>query len=108
METLKDFYRCIRPAGWWAPIRRELAGELDRLPKDTFKWDIATAIIGGVGLQALFLTSTYACTHQWKAVGVSLLVVAVVGIVLYFTWYKHLPDVNEGQAVAVHDVMKAG
>jgi len=98
METLKDFYCRIRPAGWWGPVKRAVAaeGKIADLPKDTFRMDIATAIIGGVGLQALFLTSTYATTHQWSALSWSLVVVAVCAVVLYFTWYKHLPDENEG------------
>jgi hypothetical protein len=57
--------------------------------------DVLTAIVGGVGLQALFLMSTYACTHQWKAFCIAGVVVLVTGMVLYFTWYRHLPADDE-------------
>jgi len=97
METLKDFYCRIRPAGWWGPVKRAIPDEkqLD-LPRDTFTWDILTAIIGAVGLQCLFLSSTYACTHQWNAFAWAMAIVAVSVVALYFTWYKKLPDENEG------------
>ena len=61
--------------------------------------DWAVVEIGGVGLQALFLMTTYACTHQWKAVGGSFVVVVSAACALYFTWYKHLPDKDEGKEV---------
>jgi len=96
--TLKDFYCRIRPAGWWGPIKREVLAKNPILPKDTFVWDMLTAIIGGVGLQALFLMSTYACTHQWKAFSTAGGVVVVATVILYFTWYKHLPEKDEAPA----------
>jgi SSS family solute:Na+ symporter len=98
METLIDFYCRIRPAGWWGPVRRAMAvsgREAPTFPNDRFAMDVLTAIIGGIGLQALFLTSTYATTHQWAAVVVSLVVAALCGVCLYFTWYKHLPAKDE-------------
>ena len=97
MATLRDFYCRIRPAGWWGPVKRSLAaeGKLDRVPGSNFRMDLLTAIIGGVGLQALFLMSTYACTHQWKAFTYAVGVVVVSGVILYFTWYKHLPAKDE-------------
>jgi Na+/proline symporter len=94
--TLHAFYRRIRPAGWWGPVKQAVLDETADLPRDTFGMDVLTAIIGGIGLQALFLTSTYATTHQWRALFVALSVAAACAVLLYFTWYKHLPDENEG------------
>ena len=99
METLKDFYCRIRPAGWWGPVKRAILAEKHDLPRDAFALDMLTAIIGAVGLQCLFLSSTYACTHQWNAFAWALAIVAGCAIALYFTWYKKLPDENEGVAL---------
>jgi hypothetical protein len=56
---------------------------------------LLTGIVGGVGLQALYLTSTYACTCQWSMLGWALAAVGICGVALYFTWYRHLPGAGE-------------
>jgi Na+/proline symporter len=97
MYTLKEFYLRVRPAGLWGPVKQALAaeGKLDRIAGSNFRMDLLTAIIGGVGLQALFLMSAYACTHQWTALTYAAGVVVLTSIILYFTWYKHLPAKDE-------------
>lgn len=95
MATLREFYRRIRPAGCWQPVKRAILTDGGKLHQDSFGIDILAALIGSVGLQALFLTSSYACTHQWHAFVTAILVVAGCGIALYFLWYKNLPDENE-------------
>ncbi|MHC4085367.1 MAG: sodium:solute symporter family transporter [Planctomycetota bacterium] len=95
METLKDFYLRIRPAGWWRPVRRIILSENLDIPSDSFTMDILTVIIGVTGLQALYMLSVYACTHQWQAFTVAFLVVAGCAVALYFTWYKNLPSKDE-------------
>ncbi|GAG27424.1 unnamed protein product, partial [marine sediment metagenome] len=32
---------------------------------------------------------------QWKSVWISVAVMTICSIILYFTWYKHLPDKDE-------------
>ncbi len=51
--------------------------------------------LSGHGFQSLYLISTYICTKQWKSVWVSVIIMAVCTVILYFTWYKHLPDKDE-------------
>jgi uncharacterized sodium:solute symporter family permease YidK len=95
METLKNFYLRIRPAGWWGPVKRTIGSEDCGFKNDSFTMDVLTVIIGMTGLQCLFLTSTYACTHQWRAFGLALLIAGICAVMLYFTWYKKLPDKDE-------------
>lgn len=95
MERLKDFYRLVQPAGFWGPVRRAVADEGIGRAREAFGWDALTAVITAVGLQALFLMSTYACTHQWWSLGIAGLVVLFCGVALYGTWYKKLPAENE-------------
>ena len=95
METLKDFYRCTRPAGWWGPVKRIVLEETPDFKQDSFLADALTVVIASIGLQCLFLASSYACTHQWKAFVIVLAVVAASAAGLYFTWYKHLPAKDE-------------
>lgn len=95
IETLKEFYKRTKPAGWWKPIKNIVKAESSVLPKDSFLMDIFTVIIGVVCLQSLYLASTYACTHQWKTFTISIIITFGCCVGLYFTWYKHLPDKNE-------------
>ncbi len=95
MDTLTEFCRRIRPAGFWGPVRRELAARGEAPPQPRFRMDLATVVIGTIAIQALWLMSTFAVTHQWTAFGVSALVVSLGAVGLYFTWYKNLPDKDE-------------
>ena len=95
MDTLTEFCRRIRPAGFWGPVRRELEARGETPPRIRFHMDLATVVIGTIAIQALWLMSTFAVTHQWTAFGVSALVVALGTVGLYFTWYKNLPDKDE-------------
>jgi SSS family solute:Na+ symporter len=95
MDTLTDFCRRIRPAGAWGPVRRELEARGEAAAKPRFGMDLLTVVIGTVGVQALWLMSTYAVTHQWTAFGVAGIVVLLSTFGLYFTWYKVLPDKDE-------------
>lgn len=76
-------------------MKRAIGPENSNFKNDSFTMDILTVIIGMIGLQSLFLTSTYACTHQWKAFGWAVFIVAICAVGLYFTWYKKLPDKDE-------------
>ena len=95
METLVDFYRRVHPPGFWGPVKRNMLADQNFELKDSFTKDLIAAIIIGIGLQALFLTSVYACTQQWTAFCVSLLIVAVSTLISYWTWYRILPSADE-------------
>ena len=95
-ETLQDFYRRVHPPGAWKPVRAAvLAGGTPRF-RDSFVKDLIAAVIIGVGLQCLFLASCYACTHQWGAFAAVLGGATVCAVASYWTWYRALPDPNEG------------
>jgi Na+/proline symporter len=95
METLKDFYCRIRPAGIWKPVRKALLTENTEFQRDSFALDLISGTIAAIGFQSLYLISTYICTKQWKSVWISVAVMTICSIILYFTWYKHLPDKDE-------------
>lgn len=95
MSVLKDFYRRVRPPGMWAPVARAVREEGVPANAEPFVWDAVSALVTAIGLQALFLASTYAVTHQWNALGVAIVVVVAAAIILYFTWYRRLPDADE-------------
>lgn len=95
METLKEFYRRVHPPGFWRPVKQIVMAEQNFEFKDSFAKDFIAAIIIGIGLQALFLSSVYACTQQWTAFTWSLVVVGASSLISYWTWYRALPDEEE-------------
>jgi hypothetical protein len=100
MDTLTEFCRRIRPAGAWGPVRRELAARGEAPPDPRFGMDLAAVAVGTIGVQALWLMSTYAVTHQWSAFTAAAVVASLSAVGLYFTWYKHLPERGEDLELA--------
>ncbi len=95
IETLKEFYTRIRPAGWWGPVKKAVLEETPALGRESFGWDLFSALVGAAGLHGLFMASCYLCTRQWMAAALSLAELGVAAIVLYFSWYKRLPSPDE-------------
>lgn len=96
-DVLVRFYASIRPFGVWGPIRREavsrgLVPADDKMPMI----DALNGVLTMVFQFALALVPFYGLLRQWKAMAIWLSVVAVLGVVLYATWYKNLPAREEG------------
>ncbi|MCX7426588.1 MAG: hypothetical protein NTW96_13315 [Planctomycetia bacterium] len=96
MDRLADFYRRIRPPGFWGPVKRVVLAENPDTPIDSFGRDLACLGVIMLGLHSLYGASCYACTKVWSSFAMSCAVVVICAIVLYFLWYKNLPDKNEG------------
>lgn len=108
-DVLQEFYRTVRPTGAWGPVRRQLKTEGIELSSEPFKWDAISTLVTAVGLQALFLASTYAVTHQWKSFVAALVTAGTSAVVLYFTWYLKLPiDTPVGEDAAISIRNEAG
>lgn len=91
-ETLKNFYRKLQPAGAWGPARAAILAEEPGFRKQSpFTREAFNTVVAMVGITALYVSMLYLVLHR-HAVGFSLLLTAAVtAVVLYFTWYKHLP-----------------
>ena len=96
-EILCRFYSRIRPFGVWGPIRRlaedrGLVPKKDRMPAFDALNGLLTA-----GLQlSLALVPFYCFLRIWNQVITWAIAAVVLGVILYFTWYKNLPAQNEG------------
>ncbi len=98
MTALADFYRRIRPPGFWGPVKKVVLAENPKTPFDSFGRDLVNLGVIMLGLHSLYAASCYACTKVWSSFAVTVVIVAVCTVVLYFLWYKHLPDKDEGVA----------
>ncbi|HRT96977.1 MAG TPA: sodium:solute symporter, partial [Planctomycetota bacterium] len=90
-ETLKHFYKTVQPGGWWGPIAREVAAEDPAFRKESFARDLVNTLIAVPCVAALYIFPIYLMLRQWATMACWLGVAVGLGVVLYFTWYKHLP-----------------
>ncbi|GAB4367018.1 MAG: Na+:solute symporter [Calditrichia bacterium] len=96
MNILVDFYSRIRPFGVWGPVRREAVRRVlvpanDKMPAI----DVLNGFLTMIFQFSLALVPFYFFLQKktqalaWSAV------IILLGIVLYFTWYKNLPARHE-------------
>ena len=96
METLVRFYAKIRPFGIWGPVRQEairrgLVPADDREPA----YDILNSVIASFFQLCLAVIPFYTFLHDWPNAGLWLVLCLLTVVLLFFTWYKHLPSANE-------------
>ena len=96
LEVLVRFYAKVRPFGFWGPVRAEavkrgLVPADDRMPLV----DALNGVITAVFQIALALAPFYLFLRDWPRLWVWCGILAAVGAVLYFTWYRNLPSREE-------------
>jgi Na+/proline symporter len=92
-ETLKTFYRTVRPWGFWGPVRREVEAENpDFRPNTNFKRDMVNVVVGTVWQTALVALPIYFVLMRWTPVAISASIVAVTMIFLKKNWYDKLEE----------------
>jgi SSS family solute:Na+ symporter len=90
-ETLRRFYRQIRPPGAWGPIRRELEAEglADAtLRRRELAWDLCAAAAGIVFCFAITWSFFTAVMLRWTESAALALVGAVSGWAYYTCWLR--------------------
>ena len=92
-ETLKTFYRTVRPWGFWGPIQRKVEAEYPDFKRNTnFKRDMVNVVVGTVWQTALVVLPIYFVLMRWTPVAVSAVIVAVTMIFLKKNWYDKLEE----------------
>ena len=89
-SVLKKFYERTRPFGWW-PRAREGMSEAALAPiRAENRRDLVSVLFALGFFFFLFLSPMYFIIREWSKMTVALVVTANCGVVLYFTWYRHL------------------
>ena len=92
--TILNFFRRVRPHGWWGPVRARTgltAAQLNR-GQDSLRLIALNTLLGMVALFSLYLIPLYLIGHWFLWCAVSTLVCAAVVAALYYTWYRRLED----------------
>lgn len=96
LETLKVFYRKVQPAGFWNPPRTAVLSEEPSFKKQSpFTRDILNTVIALIGITALYVSMLYLILHRLTTAFGLLGTTVLAIVILYFTWYKHLPPARE-------------
>jgi len=90
-ETLKSFYRTVRPWGFWGPIRREVEADDTSFKRNmNFKRDMINVVVGTIWQTALVALPIYFVLMRWIPVAITATIVAVTMIFLKRNWYDKL------------------
>lgn len=91
--VLVDFYRQVRPFGWWAPIRKRAglsSEELNDAGESAF-YAIVNVVFACLAIFGAYVAPMYLVGH-WHASALAWAAASIAAIiVLKFTWYDHLP-----------------
>ena len=92
-EVLMDFYRRVRPWGFWGPVLKKVLAEDPgfKRNKDFCRdmFNIAVGIVWQVSLVALPL---YVVIKEFDRAAITLAITLVTSVILKFTWYNHLNE----------------
>ncbi|MGA2350105.1 MAG: sodium:solute symporter family protein [Terracidiphilus sp.] len=92
-EILMDFYRRVRPWGFWGPILKKVLAEDPSFKrnKDFFR-DMFNIVVGIVWQVSLVALPLYVVIREWDRVAIASGVVLLTSLILKFTWYDHLAE----------------
>ncbi|MHC4118906.1 MAG: sodium:solute symporter family protein [Planctomycetota bacterium] len=91
-EVLENFYRTVRPWGFWGPIREKvLAEDPNFRPNENFRLDMGNVVIGTVWQTSLVVLPICLVIRQSRGIVISLVVLVVTTVLLKKGWYDRLP-----------------
>jgi len=96
INTLKSFYKSVRPWGWWDPVYKEILKEDDRIKKNTdFLKDMLNCAIGIVWQSSMIVLPIYFVIRDYPKALIALVVFAITSIILKFTWLDKVKNLTE-------------
>lgn len=92
-QTLKEFYKRVRPWGFWNPIRNAvLAEDASFKPNKNLAFDMIRIAIGIIWQTALVALPIFLVLRHWIGVGVSAVIVAITMWYLKKYWFNTLSN----------------
>lgn len=91
-ETLKSFYRTVRPWGAWGPIRRKVLAEDPNCAAPSWKRDLGNVAVGIVWQFSIMLAGIYLVLEDFGALAMCAALILVTSVILKKNWYDRLED----------------
>ena len=93
-ESLKNFYKNVRPWGFWKPIHDKVMSEDPTFQRNQdFKRDMFNVFIGTIWQSALVIFPIYLVLLEAVPTIIALAVAAACTVILKKTWFDKLPAV---------------
>jgi Na+/proline symporter len=91
--VLKDFYRRVRPWGFWGPVLNKVLAEDPGFKRNKdFVRDMFNIAVGIVWQIALVALPLYIVIQEFDRAAMVLAVILGTSAILKFTWYDHLTE----------------
>ncbi len=92
-SILKDFYRSVRPWGFWKPIEQKvLAEDAGFKPNTAFARDMINVAVGIVWQTTFVLIAIYLVLRRFESLAICLAVLVATSVFLKFNWYNKLAE----------------
>ena len=91
--VLKDFYRRVRPWGFWGPVLKKVLAEDPGFKRNKdFLRDMFNIAVGIVWQIALVALPLYIVIQEFQRAAITLAIILGTSAILKFTWYGHLAE----------------
>ncbi|HLZ53858.1 MAG TPA: hypothetical protein VKS19_05210, partial [Verrucomicrobiae bacterium] len=90
--VLKDFYRRVRPWGFWGPVHAKVVKEDPGFQRNTdFFRDMFNIVIGTIWQTCFIVLAMFLVTRHFHNAIIALVALVITSIILKFNWYDRLP-----------------
>jgi Na+/proline symporter len=92
-ETLKAFYKTVRPWGFWKPIHMEVVKEDPTFEGNKrFKLDMFNVVLGIIGQCCLTILPMYVVLWMKLPLLITVVILAIIILILKRTWWNKLEN----------------
>ena len=92
-EILKNFYKTVRPWGFWTPVlKMVLEDEPDFKRNTNFSRDMVNVAVGIAWQTCLITLPIYLVLKQYKPMAITIAVIIITTIFLKINWYNKLEE----------------
>jgi solute:Na+ symporter, SSS family len=92
-ETLKSFYKTVRPWGFWKPIHAMVIAEDPAFePNKRFKLDMFNVALGIIAQLCLTILPMYVVLWLKLPLLITIMILAVIAVILKKTWWDKLEN----------------
>lgn len=89
-KVLVNFYRQIRPWGWWKPVRRHFTADSLAAIRREHKRDLQAVLLAVPWVGLLFFWPLLVMARQWDRSAIVTVVLGLLGWGLYRVWFRWL------------------
>jgi len=90
-EVLMDFYRRVRPWGFWGPVLKKVLAEDAAFQRNRdFLRDMFNIVVGIAWQISLVALPMYIVIQEFRRAAIAMSIILGTSVILKFTWYDHL------------------